>query len=1363
MSLVTVANRREWLNSLLESASCGEIFASETRNILAQATTGDSPLKDHELLTSIQYFIDGDYMRAMVTSSTSRELFSIIRTEHTKAVERISQEKSGVMTFNWLQVLSIALYAWLSESSVVDDATITSREEKEMILLLTAISALNAYTQVNYTGIPLVQLPETDVTYASGVLEELLNGPHRTLHLSALQLNGEDVYSCLFHPLLLIIARAVLGSGVSAPGVTSFDVLKGVLARVAYQDGTTDKYLTRALQPSYFASPAVHLWALRALSSHQEALLDNTNSVRVELNQLFNQLATAYGIPALNNSPDAGSNVTESNDDDSKTVPIGTSPFSQDTATQAAAAVLLDPAYTHANALPSVLVSSVRASVCLEAARLARAFWQYHRSEKLMVASALLGEFRTQLTGVMGRRTRYQTKSYAQLMVVGSTDKRMLSVTPTHCESVTSSVLSDAVAPINDGGVVCVGGEGVSVARVDYLPDVPLDVMDDVYLAAPLLDHTHDHDKTSEPQHLSWLGQAATLAQAEHIRINNPTGELTTNEELAYVNATLTQHHRLLNVNQPLTEEVVSEGAVNVNGKAGSIMSDYGNVSSLMQTLTPWGVHTVAMHCRSRLELGDSRRQVRSLAQLETIGTLFRHDALKTLQHPSCTVGLTRVKMTADTIRANTTEEAEALMAELEQQDNTLAQSGDLELIQRKRLALTRWRLSGLFTSGCPAWWKHKRAYAELAVKAKLRQTALDAFVEIGLWEQVIDAYIELGRKAQAESLVRSRLPHQGHLVEVDGELDLGMVTDEEDNEPEDLGNTLASVALKDGDDVRTRFSESALLSGKSSQKKGLDLPEYKLWGLLGDLRSHPAYYLRAWELSKHQFPKVKRSLGRMYFVKREFAIAYQHYTDALNVNAATPEVWFSAGVCAMELKRFGDAIEAFSRTVSLQPDSSEGWNNLAACHLYCENNKSAFGALEHAVMLRRDSWKIWENYLNCALDLHEYQKACSALNRLCDLRGSTDSGTLLPIQYNDSQSQLHMYAAGELTKAAVEDAMKAFRKNVKNRAEKPVMQEFAATPSPVALQLQGTPLSHTNVPENLDVIEQSFLSFQTLTVLAKMDAIAGSMAAQENSMGGRKRGGGSEAGMANSLTAQLEHRERVNKEKAEKAAQQTSSEAEAKAKADAEGVEVEEDEEDMEEARDTVGELTDAIRERKPRHLESKMVAANQDLLYSLSKRFQVFICDCIARVNAGVQQYVPSAQSREKQVNVMMKEGSDWAHDADIIAEIEDLTNEAVRCYKLAADIEKSLGDVVVNDNTQLDANGCLTAARFFVNRVSSGLTLANKMVNTATIPPVVARLDALANTLKQEATPVAVAAVEAPRDEYSAYGGDSYDSYW
>ena len=888
---------------------------------------------------------------------------------------------------------------------------------------------------------------------------------------------------------------------------------------------------------------------------------------------------------------------------------------------------------------------TVRASVCLEAAAMARHYWQFALAKRLLAAGVAASGCAARLTGAMGVRTRYQQDAKAQLMLVGATEAAMLTVTTAaaaagsvstsaSCASASSCGNTVKVTPAgaiaktiaktylksinsNDGDNSTATG-ALTFDRPDdgssldgtYIAESPIDAYDNTLLLLPAVDASTAGSAvpllpaaaraTAAGNTFSALGQAAALAFAEHIQAAQAVGEIATQEVLAYVYAPLTQEARHGGYDDTLKTEPVAagaDGAASADGAetrvltaaeedarklkqaqtadanaetsaaatetvsptahqveeelpvlglpttVGVTVSSTGSLArDALLTRPSWATHLLCLYQRSRLEIGDFRRQIRSFAQFELMGHLY----------PPSLAALAPARLPCRAPRTLS-----------DGRPNPLHAPHLAPAARAASLSLVRWRMSGLFTSMLPPWWLTRRGFADIAIKAQLRQTALDAFVQIGLWEAVVETYIQLGRNAQAEELVRARLPGKGYLAEAEPINNIGTEPPSADADadvndgacatPEAAGNddedddevaavttedvleseqplTNAQHALATDAVVRSRFS---IMAGDSVslQKRGLDLPQYKLWALLGDLRRDPAYYARSWAESGASYPRAQRSLGSMAMAARRFQAAHDHFVLALEINPANAEIWFAAGACCMELRQWDGAIRCFTATVNTKPTYPDGWNNLAAAHINQGNKRSAFAALEHTVRLNRKSWKVWENYLHCALDLRKYQAAAAAMSALADLRGTTDAGTLLPVQFSGHQAQLHMMALGELTRAAVADAKEAFAKNV---ASKHSAAAAGAGAAAAAAEFDGSAMA------------VSFLSHKLIEVLVKFEGISASVAAQESNLGGRKRGGGEAAGAGNSITALLDVRRRANRDKLA-ALQQARAEAEAR------------------------------------------------------------------------------------------------------------------------------------------------------------------------------------------------------------------------
>jgi tetratricopeptide (TPR) repeat protein len=237
-------------------------------------------------------------------------------------------------------------------------------------------------------------------------------------------------------------------------------------------------------------------------------------------------------------------------------------------------------------------------------------------------------------------------------------------------------------------------------------------------------------------------------------------------------------------------------------------------------------------------------------------------------------------------------------------------------------------------------------------------------------------------------------------------------------------------------------FQAASGTSGEDQDSTGpeLDLlpPDApRLFCILGDLENFPQHYERAWAISKGRYPRAQRSLGRYYVRKKNSALAAEAYKKALKVNRRNASTWFALGCVQLELENFGGAVESFTRTVQLEADDAEAWSNLAAAlirlpetgkaegetreisetlppgdaeeiinehensnssptseraHGSLGSRKEALLALRRAAQLKRDDPRIWDNYLTVAASIPPpntpWNEVIQAQKRLITIRG---------------------------------------------------------------------------------------------------------------------------------------------------------------------------------------------------------------------------------------------------------------------------------------------------------------------------------------------------------------------------------------
>lgn len=1362
----------EWFNTTLELVTCGYKASTALDRALSSAPRS---IQNSELVELITFIKKGQYGQVLHQTLVGREFLMAFKT----ALERVDVTSSTFLR-DATAVCSDAARILSSSINQTDD-----RALRLMEFLLCGIASLLAYVQVNSAGLVLPAPTEEESNIATKIFEELLMGSTEWVELdpgkgevmpiqakaahsrirakarAALALNGEEVYPCIHFPSLLVFARASLG------------VLPD---QIEYGGNET---LTSVLN-----SGVVILWRLRAASAHHRALMGNTETIRSTFLTLLEKLTKAWCLP----EPDKNIHPLKTTTVELTSISDTVADEDREFADKLIATMKNTVDRLEGSAEYKWLRRYLIGCAALELNELAREFWFYGVSEQFLDITAVVGGYAAKLVGVMGRRTKYQAVSHSQLYLAGATQEDMI-----------NSPWKEEMTEYPTG---------------TYPKDMPLEDSDDILYhkikvddekallnaartavqlycervggqskacSSPSTSEASD-DETFDGFVLgifSDLAQAAVLASAQHDRLSKPTFITGTEAIVAQTNAVLDQYHefqeRVERENEgkkapdagteqaaisPATGEPENDTDMGPDNKGLPDLPLPVHDVQVIANEDPkprhtfknfpgarpfWGTYFSALTLRSLMEVEEPRRHLRSLLQFEYLIAQYPAPSLE---------------------RLGTVHSHRKAVDELEKLRIAGADEDHVSFVMCRASQVPTYsevlfRMEGVFSSSLSNWWILKRTFAEMALLKNLKQTALETYIEIGLWGQAIEMYIALGRGAQAERMIRTRLPNYGYLEEAKsnptpaelaegpqregrkeettsvgpetkpGEVHVGV---EESDITTSLGSEVMEKSVYDRYSVESELAKSSSTAVQQKESKTMaqyfDVPEYRLWSLLGDLLDDPIYYLKSWDVSGKTFGHAQRQLGKYLLRRKKYDLAARAFKTALAINGAQPKVWYACGICHFELFELTPAIECFTRCVALQPDNGEAWNNIAAAHLYLRNRKSALGALEHATRLMYNSWKVWENYLYCALDLNESYKALKALERLTALRGTTDNKSLLTIRYSPRQAKLQMLALGHITSAAVADAEKLLKKFDEDRKNVPTVQLQAG-----------------------DVIIESpsLFSQRLLSVISQLEESVAAMEASESDLGGRHRGGGVEAGEANSITAQVAVKETQERERRRLRALASIDEKDALS-----------DDEEVEEAEQS--EEKKAQQSDDPSDARSTQLPL--DKAYgSVATQYHAFLHDCAARVFCANRAWQPAAERRDRQANLIQSLRG-WATHPKLVDTILAISQEGTRMYKLAIAHAQNLGDTSL-------ASTLSTAARMSVDRVIAGLRLAerNGEVMTASGLAILKKATDELTTLlssipKVSAAGEATSAKEANPAERDTlmdyYGGGGYDDW-
>lgn len=263
-----------------------------------------------------------------------------------------------------------------------------------------------------------------------------------------------------------------------------------------------------------------------------------------------------------------------------------------------------------------------------------------------------------------------------------------------------------------------------------------------------------------------------------------------------------------------------------------------------------------------------------------------------------------------------------------------------------------------LFASSVPPRWELKKELAISFGKMGLVKSAMEIFEKLEYWDELVDCHRLIGNLGHAETLVREQLEMLDEAVLEDGLLD---------------ESEIASGVLQ--------FGSKGAVHARAARRP-------RLLCVLGDVTRNKEHFETAWSESGCRYGRAKRALGRMCVEASEWEEAVAHFKEALAVNSLFPDVWFTYGCAAIQIRNMQLAAHAFTRVVQQTPENGEAWNNLARVLHELGKKKQALKALSEAAKTKRDSWHIWDNMLMLATEIRSSPDMVRAMERLLEIRG---------------------------------------------------------------------------------------------------------------------------------------------------------------------------------------------------------------------------------------------------------------------------------------------------------------------------------------------------------------------------------------
>lgn len=164
--------------------------------------------------------------------------------------------------------------------------------------------------------------------------------------------------------------------------------------------------------------------------------------------------------------------------------------------------------------------------------------------------------------------------------------------------------------------------------------------------------------------------------------------------------------------------------------------------------------------------------------------------------------------------------------------------------------------------------------------------------------------------------------------------------------------------------------------------------PTVELYCMLGDSTDDPQFYEQAWKMSNEKSGRAQRHWGGYYFSRKEYKKAIPHLQKSLELNSLQETVWARLGYAALELQDWELAASAYRMYTNIEPNGFESWNNLAKAYTSLGDDHRAYKVLQEALKCNFSNWKVWENFLKASYWTGHYEDVINAYSRLIELKG---------------------------------------------------------------------------------------------------------------------------------------------------------------------------------------------------------------------------------------------------------------------------------------------------------------------------------------------------------------------------------------
>ncbi|KAH0509849.1 Tetratricopeptide repeat protein 27 [Microtus ochrogaster] len=328
-------------------------------------------------------------------------------------------------------------------------------------------------------------------------------------------------------------------------------------------------------------------------------------------------------------------------------------------------------------------------------------------------------------------------------------------------------------------------------------------------------------------------------------------------------------------------------------------------------------------------------------------------------------------------------------------------------------------RLKIFYCCQVPPHWAIQRQLAGLLFELGCTTSALQIFEKLEMWEDVVICYERTGQHGKAEEILRRELEKKetpslycllGDVLQDHSCYDKAWELSRHRSARAQRSKALLHLRNKEFRECVECFERSVKINPMQPTKQavwtafelGIVLSVLSVWtavqpGILLSVWTavQPGILLSVWtavepgillsELSV--WTPVEPGILLSVWTPVELGILLSVWTPVDLGILQSLGVWFSLGCAYLALEDYMGSAKAFQRCVTLEPDNAEAWNNLSTSYIRLKQKVKAFRTLQEALKCNYEHWQIWENYILTSTDVGEFAEAIKAYHRLLDLR----------------------------------------------------------------------------------------------------------------------------------------------------------------------------------------------------------------------------------------------------------------------------------------------------------------------------------------------------------------------------------------